>query len=130
MNNIENLKEALTAQAEGATFKTIEDYVLPCKPGDEAWYIESSLNKPICVKKGIVKMIGFTFNTVQLTFEGFPFVFSKPYTWNKNAFATEEEAEQALKANRENPEKASASFYDLIEKLKSMKTERTLEESE
>ena len=66
-------------------------YEFPCYPGDEVWYIEKYNGKPLYLSKDIVQMVGFTTRSVQIKLRGHQ-SFNKTYTWNKNVFATHEEA--------------------------------------
>lgn len=66
-------------------------YKFPCYPGDEVWYFESYGGKPLCLGKDKVQMVGFTTRSVQIKLRNHQ-SFNKTYTWNKNVFATQEEA--------------------------------------
>ena len=66
-------------------------YAFPCYPGDEVWYIECYGGKPLCMGKDNVQMVGFTTRSVQIKLRNHK-NFNKTYTWNKNVFATQEEA--------------------------------------
>lgn len=69
----------------------MKSYTFPCYPGDEVWYIQSYCGKPLAVRKDIVQMVGFTTRSVQIKLRGAK-DFNKTFTWNKNVFATYEEA--------------------------------------
>ena len=69
----------------------MKDYKFPCYPGDEVWYIEKYNGKPLCLRRDIVQMVGFTTRSVQIKLRNHQ-GFNKTYTWNKNVFATHEEA--------------------------------------
>jgi hypothetical protein len=76
-------------------------YTFPCYPGDEVWYIENYGGKPLYMGKDTVQMVGFTTRSVQIKLRDHK-NFNKTYTWNKNVFATQEEALIAFaKANKE-----------------------------
>ena len=70
-------------------------YEFPCYPGDEVWYIESYNGKPIYVSGDKVQMVGFTTRSVQIKLRNHQ-NFGKTYTWNKNVFATKEEANEMI----------------------------------
>ena len=70
-------------------------YEFPCYPGDEVWYIERYNGKPLCVGKDIIQMVGFTTRSIQIKLRNRK-DFNKTFTWNKNVFATEEEALDAF----------------------------------
>lgn len=69
----------------------LKTYQFPCYPGDEVWYIENYGGKPLYMRKDTVQMVGFTTRSVQIKLRG-AHSFNKTYTWNKNVFATQEEA--------------------------------------
>ena len=69
-------------------------YEFPCYPGDEVWFIERYNGKPLYVSKDTVQMVGFTTRSVQIKLRSHK-NFNKTYTWNKNVFATYEEASAA-----------------------------------
>ena len=69
----------------------MKSYTFPCYPGDEVWYIQSYCGKPLAIRKDIVQMVGFTTRSVQIKLRGAK-DFNKTFTWNKNVFATYEEA--------------------------------------
>jgi hypothetical protein len=66
-------------------------YEFPCYPGDEVWYIEKYNGKPLHLSKDIVQMVGFTTRSIQIKLRNHQ-NFNKTYTWNKNVFATQDEA--------------------------------------
>lgn len=66
-------------------------YEFPCYPGDEVWYIEKYNGKPLCMRKDIVQMVGFTTKSVQIKLRNAK-SFNKTFTWNKTVFGTEEAA--------------------------------------
>ena len=72
-------------------------YEFPCYPGDEVWYIERYGGKPLYLSKDIVQMVGFTTRSVQIKLRDHK-SFNKTYTWNKNVFATFEEADNAYRS--------------------------------
>lgn len=79
----------------------LKEYKFPCYPGDEVWYFESYGGKPLALRKDIVQMVGFTTRSVQIKLRG-AHSFNKTFTWNKNVFATQEEALFAFaKANKQ-----------------------------
>lgn len=69
----------------------MKNYEFPCYPGDEVWYIERYGGKPLCYGRDTVQMVGFTTRSVQIKLRNNK-SFNKTYTWNKNVFATQEEA--------------------------------------
>lgn len=69
----------------------MKTYEFPCYTGDEVWYFESYGGKPLCLRKDIVQRVGFTTRSVQIKLRN-AHSFNKTYTWNKNVFATHEEA--------------------------------------
>lgn len=75
-------------------------YEFPCYPGDEVWYIEKYNGKPLTYGKDIIQMVGFTTRSVQIKLRGHQ-NFGKTYTWNKNVFATKEEAVAAFNKMKE-----------------------------
>jgi hypothetical protein len=119
MDNLEKVSEneGVTNQVEEQS--AVSDFILPCRPGDEAWRIERFSNKTYHVKKDKVKMVGFTTSNIQITFEGFQFIGSRPYVWNENVFATEAEARDALKKKLARSEKLPQPLVELITKFKS-----------
>jgi hypothetical protein len=74
-------------------------FEFPCYPGDEVWYIERYNGKPLYLDKDIVQLVGFTTRSVQIKLRGHK-SFNKTYTWNKNVFATQEEAQAAFDKER------------------------------
>lgn len=70
-------------------------YEFPCYPGDEVWSIVSVNGNPLYARQDTVQMVGFTTRSVQIKLRNNQ-SFGKTYTWNKNVFATEEEALNAL----------------------------------
>ena len=66
-------------------------YEFPCYPGDEVWFIEMYNGKPLHTSKDTVQMVGFTTRSVQIKLRNHQ-NFNKTYTWNKNVFATQDEA--------------------------------------
>jgi hypothetical protein len=55
------------------------------------WYFESYGGKPLAIRKDIIQMVGFTTRSVQIKLRNYR-SFNKTFTWNKNVFATQEEA--------------------------------------
>jgi hypothetical protein len=70
-------------------------YEFPCYPGDEVWFIENYQGKPLYLGKDKVQMVGFTTRSVQIKLRGHQ-NFNKTYTWNKNVFATYEDASATM----------------------------------
>ena len=72
-------------------------YEFPCYPGDEVWYIEkyAGTTQHYC-RSDIVQMVGFTTRSIQIKLRNHQ-SFNKTYTWNKNVFATEQDAIAAIK---------------------------------
>jgi hypothetical protein len=66
-------------------------YEFPCYPGDEIWFIGKYSGKPLYVSKDIVQMVGFTTRSVQIKLRNHK-DFNKTFTWNKDVFATQDEA--------------------------------------
>lgn len=76
-------------------------YEFPCYPGDEVWYIEKYNGKSLYTGKDLVQMVGFTTRSVQIKLRNHQ-GFGKTFTWNKNVFATQDEALVAFaRMNRE-----------------------------
>lgn len=101
----EEMENKKTEQAE----KIVMDYTLPCQPGDDFWYIENFAGSPLRVRKGKVKMVGFTSDSIQVSpLNEVSKISTKTYIWGKTAFATKEEAEEVFK---EATEKTSYSFF-------------------
>ncbi len=75
-------------------------YEFPVYPGDEAWYIDSYMRRPLTYGKGTIQMVGFTTRSVQIKFRNHK-DFNKTYTWGKTAFATKEEAIEAMAKMKE-----------------------------
>ena len=109
-------KSALTINEDS------KDYTLPCKPGDEVWLIERFVNKPSTIKKDLVSMVGITKDDIKIFCTNYQFLLNRSYIWNKNAFASEDEAKEAL----QNISEADSSFFDFAEKLK--QAEKTISE--
>lgn len=78
----------------------IMKYVFPCYPGDEVWYIQTYGGRPLSFGKDIVQMVGFTTRSVQIKLRAHK-DFNKTYTWNKNVFATYEQAKEAFNKLKE-----------------------------
>jgi hypothetical protein len=66
-------------------------YNCPCSPGDEVWVIETHNDKPLSLVKDTVKAISFTTKGTQLALKNHQDL-GMSYTWNKNVFATQDEA--------------------------------------
>jgi hypothetical protein len=79
-------------------------YEFPCYPGDEVWYIVSVNGNPLYVRSDTVQMVGFTTRSIQIKLRNDK-SFGKTLTWNKNVFATQDEALVAfakMDLNKEN----------------------------
>jgi hypothetical protein len=79
-------------------------YEFPCYPGDEVWYIVSVNGNPLYVRSDTVQMVGFTTRSIQIKLRNDK-SFGKTFTWNKNVFATQDEALVAfakMDLNKEN----------------------------
>ena len=73
-------------------------YEFPCYPGDDVWYFETyNGGKPLSLGKDKVQMVGFTTRSVQIKLRNHH-NFNKTFTWNKNVFATFEEADNAYRS--------------------------------
>lgn len=75
-------------------------YEFPCYPGDEVWYIEKYNGKLLTYGRDTIQMVGFTTRSVQIKLRDHQ-NFGKTYTWNKNVFATKEEAVTAFNKMKE-----------------------------
>lgn len=77
--------------------ETLVEYPLTCQPGSEFWYLENFIGVPLGLKKGIAQTVGFTTDNIQITpVTESSKTITRPYIWGKTAFATEDEARQAL----------------------------------
>lgn len=73
----------------------MKDYIFPCYPGDQVWFIYNYGGKPLYYGKDIVQMVGFTTSSVQIKLRRHK-DFNKTFTWGKSVFATEQEMRDAF----------------------------------
>lgn len=99
-----------------------KNYTLPCKPGDEVWLIERFVSKPSIIKKDLVSMVGITKDDIKVFCKNYQFLINRSYVWNKNAFASEDEAKEAL----QNISEVDSLFFDFAGKVK--RAEKTVSE--
>lgn len=121
MSTLEELVKEFNEEMESKKAeKTATDYTLPCQPGSEFWYIENFAGSPFRVRKGEVKMVGFTSDSIQvMPIDDFSKLNVKSYIWGKTAFASKEEAETAFNAITE---RSSYSFFKAFKRAATPET--------